>query len=50
MLKVKDIEFSYKNNKVLKNVSFNSDYGYITTILGKMAQGKQHLLRLLTGY
>lgn len=47
MLKVKDIEFSYKNNKVLNNVSFNSDYGYITTILGKNGSGKTTLIKII---
>lgn len=47
MLKVKNIEFSYKNNKVLNNVTFNSDYGYITTILGKNGSGKTTLIKTI---
>lgn len=47
ILKIKNISFSYKSNKVLENVNFEVNKGEITAILGKNGAGKSTLLKTI---
>lgn len=47
---VQDLSFSYKDNEVLKNVSFTMDEGKSISLLGRNGSGKSTLLRLLLGF
>ena len=49
-MKVKQLTFSYKENLLYQNVSFNIDTGKIIGLLGKNGAGKSTLLKLLTGH
>jgi ATP-binding cassette subfamily B protein len=44
-----DVSLSYDNKPVLKNISFSTDAGSRTAIIGPTAAGKSQLLYLLTG-
>lgn len=50
MLSVKDIAFSYKDNKVLKDVTFDLKSGDIMALLGKNGSGKTTLMKLILGF
>ncbi len=47
MFDVKKINFSYSNNKVIKNMNFSIEQGQVTTIIGPDGSGKTTLLNLL---
>lgn len=47
MLNVKELEFSYGDNKVLKEISFDAKSNEIISILGKNGAGKTTLLKCL---
>ena len=49
MLVIKKLNKSFKNNHVLKNISFNLEKGEIGVILGKSGAGKTTLIRSLNG-
>lgn len=49
MLRVKNISFSYKNNPVLQNISFEVKLGEHVSIIGESGSGKSTLLKLLYG-
>lgn len=49
MLVIKNLNKSFKNNPVLKNISFNLEKGEIGVILGKSGAGKTTLIRCLNG-
>lgn len=49
MLVIKNLNKSFKNNHVLKNISFNLEKGEIGVILGKSGAGKTTLIRCLNG-
>ena len=49
MLQVKNISFSYKNNLVLQNISFELKQGEHLSIIGESGSGKSTLLKLLYG-
>lgn len=49
MLKVKHLNKSYKNKKVLKNMSLNFTSGESTVIVGESGGGKTTLAKIITG-
>lgn len=49
MLVIKNLNKSFKNNPVLKNISFNLEKGEIGVILGKSGAGKTTLIKCLNG-
>ena len=49
MLQVKNITFSYKKAKILKNISFHVKAGEQLSIIGESGSGKSTLLKLLYG-
>ncbi|MDD3286000.1 MAG: ABC transporter ATP-binding protein [Bacteroidales bacterium] len=50
MIKINDLNFSYKRNKlVTNNVNLNIQKGYIHGLLGKNGTGKTTLLKLIAG-
>lgn len=50
MIKINDLNFSYKRNKVvINNVNLNIQKGYIHGLLGKNGTGKTTLLKLIAG-
>lgn len=49
MLEVKGLNKSFKNNKVLKDVSFRLSKGEIGVLLGKSGAGKTTILRCING-
>ena len=49
LIEAKNISFSYKNNQVLKDVSFELEQGDILSLLGKNGSGKTTLLKILLG-
>ena len=48
-IKVKNLSFSYKNNKVLNNLSFSVSKGSIFGLVGKNGAGKTTLMQILLG-
>lgn len=46
---VKNLDFSYKDKKVLNNVNFEIEDNSITTILGNNGSGKSTLVKILLG-
>ena len=49
MIEVVNISKSFKDNKVLKNVSFNLEQGKINLVIGRSGSGKTVLLKSLVG-
>lgn len=49
MLTVENLAFSYKEKRVLKDISFHLERGDVFAILGKNAVGKTTLINILTG-
>lgn len=49
MVEVKDLTFSYGNNKVLNNVSFRGEEGELLSVLGPNGVGKSTLFRCMLG-
>lgn len=49
MLRIKNISFSYKNQKVLKSVSFSVKKGENVAIIGESGCGKSTLLKIIYG-
>ncbi len=49
MITIKNLEFSYGDNKVLSNISLNLEQGKIYGLLGENGVGKTTLLTLLCG-
>lgn len=49
LLTIKNLKKSYKNQEVLKNISFSVDEGEFISILGASGCGKTTLLRLIAG-
>ena len=50
MIKIENLNFSYKRNKlVINNVSLNIEKGYIHGLLGKNGTGKTTLLKQIAG-
>lgn len=47
-MEVKNIEFSYGDNKVLKGISFKIEEGKITTVIGANGCGKSTLFNVMT--
>lgn len=50
ILEVKNLNFSYKDKKVLKNISFSIDKGDTLSILGANGSGKSTLLKAMLGF
>lgn len=46
-LKIENLDFSYRNKKVLENININIEKGDFITILGKSGVGKSTLLRCI---
>ncbi|EGT3616843.1 amino acid ABC transporter ATP-binding protein, partial [Clostridium perfringens] len=49
MIEIKNLEKSFKGNKILKNISFTLKEGEILTLLGPSGAGKTTILRILNG-
>ena len=49
MLKIKKLNKSFKNNHVLKDISFDIQKGEVGVLLGKSGEGKTTLLRCING-
>ena len=49
MIEIKDINKSFGENEVLKNISFNFERGKTNLIIGESGSGKTTLLRILIG-
>lgn len=49
MLKVKNLNKSFGDNKVLNNISFEVDSGEVCVLLGKSGAGKTTILRCING-
>lgn len=49
MIQIKNLEKSFKGNKILKNISFTFKEGEILTLLGPSGAGKTTILRILNG-
>ncbi len=49
MIEIKDLEKSFKGNKILENISFTLKEGEILTLLGPSGAGKTTILRILNG-
>lgn len=49
MLQVKNISFSYSNNRILKDISFSVEKGQNLAIIGESGSGKSTLLNLIYG-
>ena len=49
LIEAKNIYFSYKNNQVLEDVSFELNEGDILSLLGRNGSGKTTLLKILLG-
>lgn len=49
MIEIKNLEKSFKGNKILKNISFSLSEGEILTLLGPSGAGKTTILRILNG-
>ena len=49
MLKIKKLNKSFKNNHVLKDISFDIKKGEVGVLLGKSGEGKTTLLRCING-
>ena len=49
MLKVRDISFSYGDNRVLENISFSLKRGQNMAVIGESGSGKSTLLNLIYG-
>lgn len=49
ILNCKDLTVSYKNNKIIENLSFSVDEGDFFLILGKNGAGKSTLLKAILG-
>jgi ABC-type multidrug transport system fused ATPase/permease subunit len=47
---LKDVSFSYGDNKALKNITCDIDHGSITAIVGRSGAGKSTLINLLMGF
>ena len=50
MLEFKNVAFSYKNKKVLENLSFSLKKGEILAIMGPSGCGKTTTLRIICGF
>lgn len=49
MIEVKDMSYSYEDNKILRKISFSLEEGKICTLIGKSGIGKTTLLKLMAG-
>ncbi len=49
IIKVNDLSFSYKNKKVLNNLSLNVSAGSIFALAGNNGAGKTTLMQILLG-
>ncbi len=49
MLRVQNISFGYKNDKIISNISFEAQPGEYIAIIGESGSGKSTLLNLLYG-
>ncbi|HBG7720535.1 MAG: ATP-binding cassette domain-containing protein, partial [Clostridioides difficile] len=49
MLKIKNLNKSFKKNRVLKDISFELEEGQIGVLLGKSGAGKTTILRCING-
>ena len=49
MLKVKNLNKSFGENKVLNNINFEVNTGEVCVILGKSGAGKTTILRCING-
>lgn len=49
MIEIKDLDFSYKSQKVFSNISLNFEKGNIYGLLGENGVGKTTLLKLISG-
>ena len=47
MIEIKNLEKSFKGNKILENISFTLKEGEILTLLGPSGAGKTTILRIL---
>ncbi|PID67348.1 MAG: ABC transporter [Fusobacteriales bacterium] len=49
MLKIKNLNFSYEETKIIKNLNLEVNQGEIVAILGDSGSGKSTLLRVISG-
>jgi len=49
MLKIENLNFSYSNHEVLKDIKLNLEYGKIYGLLGQNGVGKTTLLKIISG-
>jgi ABC-type multidrug transport system fused ATPase/permease subunit len=49
-ISLKDVSFSYGDNKALKNISCDINYGSTTAIVGRSGAGKSTLINVLMGF
>ena len=49
MIEIKNLEKSFKGNKILENISLTLKEGEILTLLGPSGAGKTTILRILNG-
>lgn len=49
MIEIKNLEKSFKGNKILKNINFSLKEGEILSLLGPSGAGKTTILRILNG-
>jgi len=50
MLKLKNLSFSYAEEKVLADISFSAEKGELITLIGPNGSGKSTLLKCITSY
>ena len=50
LLSLKNVEFGYKNNKIITNLNLSVSKGEFVTLLGSSGCGKTTTLKLISGF